>query len=203
MERVYSEGQEIYPGVRVERILEKSILVTTVARRYEFPLSGTSRDQQDTELDPNLIFISTKLAKYPDRNSPDFINKLLEYIDGRQLAAVDFPLGVSSYGIHAVEEQNYVVNLAAIQDQVSSAKPFQHITYDFKQEALTIKRVVPGSLYDRSGLKPGDHIIAIQDKKVTGLWDIAHAYQALRQGSDLKLSIDRNGVHKEFSYQVY
>jgi len=202
-ERVYTEAQEILPGVRLAKIRSKSILVTAMGREFEYHLSADASDAQEQVLDQNLAFITRKLAKYPDRQSPEYINKLLDYIAGRQLAAVEFPLGVSSYGIDTIDESHYVMSLAAIQDQVSSEKPFRHIAYDFKQNVMTINSVVPGSLYDKCGLQPGDRILSIQDKKVTGLWDIAYAYQALTQDEGLKIHIDRNGVKQELKFQIY
>ena len=68
---------------------------------------------------------------------------------------------------------------------------------------LTITSPIPGSPADKAGLKPGDKIIAIDGKDMTGISPEVVRQKVLGPaGSTVKLTIQREGLDKPFDVEI-
>lgn len=94
---------------------------------------------------------------------------------------------------------------AADEFQKSFAGEFEGIGAEigFKNDQLTVVAPLPGSPAERSGLRPGDKILAI-DKTITLGMDVISAVQLIRgpAGSTTTLTISRNGLGKAQDYVI-
>jgi phosphatidylglycerol:prolipoprotein diacylglycerol transferase len=74
-------------------------------------------------------------------------------------------------------------------------------TYGFTlDDWFTIKHVDRGSSADQAGLKPGDRVLAVNDKTVKTKSELDRQLQATRSYQPLNLVIDRNGQHIELTF---
>jgi uncharacterized iron-regulated protein len=64
-------------------------------------------------------------------------------------------------------------------------------------EGLWIERVVPGSPAEEAGLLPGDQIIAVEGKVISEVSEIHHALSEKGWGSDITMTVIRDGEKKE------
>ena len=72
-----------------------------------------------------------------------------------------------------------------------------------KIDGFKIRSIKRGSVFEELGLKKGDIIIAVNDKPIKTYKAAFDIYQNILKYSDIKIKILRNGVEKEFEYEIH
>ena len=72
-----------------------------------------------------------------------------------------------------------------------------------KITGFKIYNIKKGSVFDQLGLKRGDIIVEVNEKPMNSYKTAFDIYQNISKYRDLKIKILRNGVEKEFYYEVY
>lgn len=74
------------------------------------------------------------------------------------------------------------------------------MAYGVPQTPPVIAQILPGSAAERSGMQPGDRILAINDKTISQFEEIAD-YVRLRPGEAAKINVERRGDHEVVNVQ--
>ena len=205
----YREGDKLVADVVLAEILVKSINVIANGVELNIPLedarsTGTAITlSEDGRREREEAFVLKQLLRYEDRQSQDFKDKLLRYINGRPLSEVPYPLGTSSQGVTVNSENSYSVDMESIKQQLSSSDALQHARLDFTDDGVRLEDIVPGSIYDKAGLISGDRIVSIQGHQVSGAFDLLRRYHGLSAQQSIDVVVERDGERRELKYYTY
>ena len=72
-----------------------------------------------------------------------------------------------------------------------------------KISGFKIQSIKKGSVFDQLGLQKEDIIIEVNDKPIKTYKAAFDIYRNITKYSDLKIKILRNGIEKEFNYEIY
>ncbi|MDM7985942.1 MAG: PDZ domain-containing protein [Smithella sp.] len=68
------------------------------------------------------------------------------------------------------------------------------------QEGFIISNIVPDSLYEKMGLKNGDIVVDVNNKKLRGADDLLQAVNLMQSGANISLNIKRAGKQETINY---
>ncbi|MGB5217219.1 MAG: type II secretion system protein N [Smithella sp.] len=90
-------------------------------------------------------------------------------------------------------------NLANLNDIMKQAivRPFMNKGV---QEGFIISNIVPDSLYEKMGLKNGDIVVDVNNKKIRGANDLLQAVNLMQTGANISLNIKRAGKQETINY---
>jgi len=90
-------------------------------------------------------------------------------------------------------------NLSNLSDIIKQAivRPFMNKGV---QEGFIISNIVPDSIYEKMGLKNGDIVIDINNKKLQGADDLLQGVNLMQSGSNISLNIKRAGKPETIHY---
>ena len=71
---------------------------------------------------------------------------------------------------------------------------------DGAQHGFIISNIVPGSLYERLGLKNGDVVTSVNGTELTGVDDAMQLVNTMQSGGDISVSLLRNGANETLNY---
>ncbi|MDZ7832483.1 MAG: PDZ domain-containing protein [Desulfobacterales bacterium] len=74
-------------------------------------------------------------------------------------------------------------------------------TSDGEAGGVVVRAVKSGSVFDKAGLKQGDIIHSINDKKITIVDDAMEIYETFRTASSVHIKVTRNGAPVDLSFQ--
>jgi len=76
------------------------------------------------------------------------------------------------------------------------------LDYSSEEAGIIVQRVLKGLPGDSAGLKDGDVIVEIEDKKVESNQSLRDALENKKPGNSLKVVVDREGERKELTIQL-
>jgi len=89
-----------------------------------------------------------------------------------------------------------LANLSALMRQ-AMVRPFMNKGV---QEGFIVSNIATGSLYEKMGLRSGDIIIDINDKKIKGATSLLQAVNLMQTGKNISLNIKRNDNQETINY---
>jgi len=95
--------------------------------------------------------------------------------------------------------KKYSTDFKAIWKDISIKEIIKH----GKIAGFRIQSVKKGSVFDQLGLQKGDIIIEVNDKPIKTYKAAFDIYQNITKYTDIKIKILRNGMEKEFNYEIY
>jgi len=95
--------------------------------------------------------------------------------------------------------KKYSSDFKAIWKNISIKEIIKH----GKIEGFKIQSVKKNSVFEQLGLQKGDIIIEVNDKPIKTYKAAFDIYRNITKYSDLKIKILRNGIEKEFNYEIY
>jgi len=92
----------------------------------------------------------------------------------------------------------YTKNLKAIWSNISIKEHREN----GQIQGFKITEIKPNSLFAKLGLEAGDIIVAVNNKEIKSFAQAFGAYKELKDSPAIKLTVLRNGVKKDFEYEV-
>ena len=83
-------------------------------------------------------------------------------------------------------------------DQEALSKPKLGVYLEAAEQGVAIKKVIPDSIAEKTGIKAGDTIVDIAGRKANSIADVVNAVQATAWGTWLPLTIQRQQENKLF-----
>lgn len=137
-------------------------------------------------------------SKFPQYSWED---KMKRYYNGRQIAAIQYPLGLNYTGVEQLSDNVFAIDKERLREQSSKQDLLSHATFDDKSAgSVTLSEVVPGGVFDRMGMLPGDQVQSINGNKVTNYSDLYTAYENSINGDQITLHIIRSNQQVDFTY---
>jgi len=98
-----------------------------------------------------------------------------------------------------LSRKNVSENLANLNEIMKQAivRPFMNKGV---QEGFVISNIVPDSLYEKMGLKNGDIIIDVNNKKLKGADGLLQVVNLMQSGASISLNIKRNNKQETINY---
>ncbi len=127
----------------------------------------------------------------------DTILKVKETVDGQLLP--DSPAGSAVSRNLTLSKQAVTEKLSNLNNLIRKAviRPFIRRGV---QEGFIISNIVPGSLYEKMGLKNGDIVVDINNNKIRGADDLLQVVNLMQSGSNIGLNIKRRGKEETINY---
>lgn len=104
------------------------------------------------------------------------------------------PRGTITVGKHEVTE-----TMADLKTVMSQAVVRPYVT-DGTQQGFIVSNIVPGSLYERLGLKNGDIVTTVNGRELTGVDDVLQLVNTMQSGGNISVSLVRNGANETLNY---
>ncbi|MHB1950556.1 MAG: type II secretion system protein N [Acidiferrobacteraceae bacterium] len=106
--------------------------------------------------------------------------------------------------VHRITPSHYLVPPALVKQEVANPGPLLHqaLMVPYEAGGFLIRSIVPGSLYQQLGLKPGDVIRSVNGQPIDSLAQAMQIYQRLPASGEIDLQILRNGQPKELHYRI-
>ncbi|SFP05088.1 PDZ domain-containing protein [Hydrogenimonas thermophila] len=95
--------------------------------------------------------------------------------------------------------KKYSTDFKAIWKDISIKEIIKH----GKIAGFKIQSVKKGSVFSQLGLQKGDIIVEVNDKPIKTYKAAFDIYKNINKYRDLKIKILRNGIEKEFNYEIY
>jgi len=95
--------------------------------------------------------------------------------------------------------KKYSTDFKAIWKDISIKEIIKH----GKIAGFRVQSIKKNSVFDQLGLQKGDIIIEVNDKPIKTYKAAFDIYQNITKYTDLKIKILRNGMEKEFNYEIY
>lgn len=76
-------------------------------------------------------------------------------------------------------------------------RPYLGIRYVARARGAEVQEVIPGSPAEKAGLRVGDVILAVDDKRVTAAQPLAEILASYRPGDRVTLTVEREGKQLE------
>jgi general secretion pathway protein C len=128
----------------------------------------------------------------------DITIKVKATIDG-QLLPDSSDKGASSSKRMTLSKKTVSDNLAKLDDIMKQAvvRPFMNKGV---QDGFIISNIVPGSLYEKMGLREGDIIITVNNKKIQSASSLLQIANLMQSGNSVSLIIKRNDRSETINY---
>jgi general secretion pathway protein C len=85
-------------------------------------------------------------------------------------------------------------------DDIMKQAVFRPFTNKGVQEGFTISNIVPGSLYEKMGLREGDIIISVNNKKIQSASNLLQISNMIQSGNNISINIKRNDREETINY---
>lgn len=134
-----------------------------------------------------------------------------EYIEIRDKSAINFGIRndknttpVASgppqldFSLPRTDVNNYIKNLPELLQQ-ARAEPNM---VNGKLDGYLMKDIMPGSIYEKLGLKVGDVIKSVNGEVLDSPTKGMEMYQALRNSNKISIEVDRNGTKETLTYNI-
>lgn len=111
-------------------------------------------------------------------------------------------------GVAQLQEEEFVVEEAELDRQLANlpmvlsearAVPFFK---EGKTIGLRLFAIKAGSLFERLGLKNGDVLKSVNNNSLSDLSQALRLFEQLKQEKSISVSLERNGMEKQFKYQI-
>jgi general secretion pathway protein C len=99
----------------------------------------------------------------------------------------------------AVSREEVTQTMGDLKTIMSQAIVRPYLT-DGAQHGFIISNIVPGSLYERLGLKNGDVVTSVNGRELTGVDDAMQLVNTMQSGGDISVSLLRNGANETLNY---
>jgi type II secretory pathway component PulC len=149
--------QRVFPGRIVVRSAERESILLI---QTQFPV---------TDVPP-----AATIEAPPTRPQASHVEKLGRYYAGRPPETVAFPGGLQTYGIEAVRDQTFSVDMKALLDQHLQTPLWRQFDYEMDTGGIRLVEIVPGGVVDRFGFVPGDIVAKIDDIPITRIEDLQY-----------------------------
>lgn len=128
----------------------------------------------------------------------ELVMKIKETGEGALSGSLSRPSGS---GI-AISKQEVTESLGDLKSIMSQAvvRPFMN---EGVQQGYIVSNIVPGSLYERLGLKNGDIIIDVNDKKLDSADDVLQLVNVMQSGGGVSVNLMRNGKTESINYSFH
>jgi general secretion pathway protein C len=128
----------------------------------------------------------------------DLVMKIKETGEGALSGGVSRPSGS---GI-AISKQEVTESLGDLKSIMSQAvvRPFFN---EGVQQGYIVSNIVPGSLYERLGLKNGDIIVDVNNKKLDSADDVLQLVNVMQSGGGVSVNLMRNGKTESINYSFH
>lgn len=193
-EQTYEIGEILIDGYFIQEIDQNYIIIQN--KDHKIRIDERTRKPSN----------STPSEPYPENHllTKSFDDKLKDYINDRNLVEVEFPIGAKSEGIEQIDDNYFILDRALIEEQIYNNNALRHAKLEFPENhQAVVSEVVPGSLFDKAGIYPGDEIISIGDKPITSFVDFIDLYTTSDKSRILNVIIRREGTLNEFIYEYY
>jgi len=102
----------------------------------------------------------------------------------------------------SVSKQEVTQSLGDLKSIMSQAvvRPFMS---DGVQQGFVISNIVPGSLYERLGLKNGDIVMELNGKKLDSADDVLQLVNVMQSGGSVSVNLMRNGKAESLNYSFH
>lgn len=130
--------------------------------------------------------------------------------DGRELVmkikdtAEGSPLGRSAGAGNniAISKQEVMQSMGDLKSIMSQAVVRPYFA-DGAQQGFVVSNIVPGSLYERMGLKNGDVVTDVNDKKLDSADDVLQLVNVMQAGGSISVNLMRNGKNETLNYTFH
>ena len=130
----------------------------------------------------------------------EFVMKIKEVAEGPLMGRSPRSGGTGS-GI-AISKQDVTESLSDLKSIMSQAivRPFLN---EGVQQGFVISNIVPGSLYQRLGLKNGDVVVDVNNKRLESADDILQLVNVMQAGGNVSVNLMRNGLNETINYSFH
>ncbi|MBD3670184.1 MAG: PDZ domain-containing protein [Gammaproteobacteria bacterium] len=129
--------------------------------------------------------------------------KMEMYINGRPLATVQYPMGLDYQGVEQYSDNVYAINKQRLQEQSQLNDLLSHARFDDTSDGpITVTEVVPGGIFDRIGILPGDKVTGINGFDTHNYAELYSAYENIKNEEQISLHLYRNGQTINFTYFI-
>lgn len=120
-------------------------------------------------------------------------------------SAENAPRGTSAQGPRgniAISREDMSRSLGDLKGLMSQAVVRPNLV-EGVQQGFVISNIVPGSLYQKLGLKNGDVVTDVNDKKLQGADDVLQLVNRMQTGESVSVSLLRNGLSETINYTFH
>lgn len=102
----------------------------------------------------------------------------------------------------ALSKQDVTQSLGDLKSIMSQAvvRPYMN---EGVQQGFVISNIIPGSLYERLGLKNGDVVQEVNGKKLDGADDVLQLVNVMQSGGSVSVNLMRNGKNESINYSFH
>lgn len=192
----FSSNEIVYDNWRITEIGAQSVSLQYKNSTINLFLQFSGENLK--EPDAHQIKISEVKSRKLDQ---EFSRKLQNYINGRVLASVPYPYGVESYGIEKIASNEYLIDKHLIQEQLKESNVADHFKFEI-DEGLKLTEIVPGSLFDKAGLEPGDKIKLFNNQAINTTGDAFSMTRELIKNNKMHVEFQRNNTAFNYQYHI-
>ena len=130
----------------------------------------------------------------------ELVMKIKEVAEGPLMGRSPRPGGTES-GI-AISRQDVTQSLGDLKSIMSQAvvRPFLN---EGVQQGFVVSNIVPGSLYQKLGLKNGDVVVDVNNKRLESADDILQLVNVMQAGGSVSVNLMRNGLNETINYSFH
>ena len=82
--------------------------------------------------------------------------------------------------------------------------PFQAVfLVEGVQQGFVVSNIMPGSLYQKLGLKNGDVVTDVNNKKLESADDVLQMVEMMQSGGNVSVNLLRNGQNETLNYSFH
>jgi general secretion pathway protein C len=85
-------------------------------------------------------------------------------------------------------------------DEIMKQAVFRPFTNKGAQEGFIISNIVPGSIYEKMGLREGDIIMSVNNKKIQSASNLLQISNMIQSGNNISINIKRNEREETINY---
>ncbi|MDH5183706.1 MAG: hypothetical protein OEX12_07420 [Gammaproteobacteria bacterium] len=130
--------------------------------------------------------------------------KMDAYYNGRHGTAVPYPHGLDFKGTEQLSDNVYAINRQQFLEQSTNHDLLSHASFDdSNSSAVVLNEIVPGGIFDRIGIVPGDQISAMNNIPVHSYDELYSAYMSIQTTNQFDVHLQRNGQDINLSYIIH
>lgn len=127
----------------------------------------------------------------------DLVMKVKETAEGASLSRL-----TGQANSIAISKQDVMQSMGDLKSIMSQAVVRPYLT-DGAQQGFIISNIVPGSLYERMGLKNGDVVMDVNDKRLNSADDVLQMVNVMQAGGSISVNLMRNGRNETLNYSFH
>lgn len=128
----------------------------------------------------------------------ELVMKIKETPEGGLAAGLPRPAGVDV----AMSKRDVSESLGDLKSLMSQAVIRPYFNQGV-QQGFIVYNVAQGSLYDRMGIKNGDIIVNVNDKKISSADDVTQLVNVIQEGGSVSVNLIRNGKNESINYSFH